>query len=997
MWLQRTSPTILRLGLQALFSCLACVSTITASPGERALSEYQKHDWQVEDGLPQGNVRTIAQSPDGKLLIGTGSGLVSFDGLRFVPVKVDAQDEYASEAVNALLYTRNGDLWIGTDDRGVIHRSGARSVNVSEEAGLTDERVRAIFEDSTGAIWVATQNGVERIVAAPSGDRVECLSSLGIVPGDVTEPFAADGNGGMLIVTAKGLFHWRDGSVQPLPVDGLGLGAPTAVYRDSHRGIWLGMERGVASLAPAGGSFRMKPQPDSHGPVSTLLGDREGNLWIGTRARGICRLSGQAMAHWTSVQGLADNTLRSMFEDSEGNLWFGMLSGGLSRWRQTAIVPYGQPEGMPEGLAAAVLAGRSGDLWLAAWGQGVLRLRQGQLTPVPLPGMPPRSQIRALAEDRDGGIWVGTWYDGIYHYDSKGPARYLTGLESYSNAVSALLVDRAGSLWVGTYRGMLQYSSGCPERGKEQVLLAGKLITAIREAPSGELLVGTSQGLYRIDRGFVTAITRKDGLSSDAVISISIDSAGAIWVGTKAGGLDRIVGDKAVRLPSPKIPSVPIFSVLDDGQGVLWMASTMGIMRVARDQLHALAEGRPAAIDLTVFGKGDGMRNSECVGIAQPPAARASDGSLWFATAKGFAHTNPSQIHVSLNPPRLRLTGVLLDHSVRPISRQIEIPAGTGEVQLSFEAVRLANPGQLRFRYKLENYDADWTETGSRQIVYKHLPAGSYRLLAGVRDHHGTWSDSASVIEVTQLPFVYQRWWFYALMTAAAAGVIAILFRRHVAVARNRMALIIEERNRIARDWHDTLMADFAAISWQLEATQNRLQAAPREAQSSLELARNMVKHCMAQARRIIWDLHDHDAPAGLLSEELSKAMATIGYKERLETDVCVEGSERPLPPVWVHHLVCIGQEALTNAWRHAGAHTVKIRLVYGESSVRMAVCDDGCGFVPAEPAHAAIGHFGLAVMHERARKLGGDLKILSSPGAGTEIVVNIPQPRRPL
>ncbi len=319
------------------------------------------------------------------------------------------------------------------------------------------------------------------------------------------------------------------------------------------------------------------------------------------------------------------------------------------------------------------------------------------------------------------------------------------------------------------------------------------------------------------------------------------------------------------------------------------------------------------------------------------------------------------------------------------------IPAGTSEVDFHFEAIRLSNPAQLRFRYKLENYDADWTETTSRQVVFKHLPVGHFRLVAAVRDRQGPWSATVAPIELQQLPYLYQRWWFYALLTALLAGVIAMIFRWRFARARSRVALIIEERNRIAREWHDTLMANFAAISWQLEATQNLLRTAPRDAVSSLELSRNMVKHCMAQARRIIWDLRHNDQPVGLLSEELGKALSTIGPRAELDTELRIEGSERPLPPVCVHHLVCIGQEAVTNALRHASPRNVKISVTYGADRVSMAIRDDGRGFRPVEPAHATVGHFGLAVMYERARKIGGDLRICSAPGSGTEVLVEVP------
>lgn len=968
-----------------LFVCAVSVAAL-AAPAERALSEYQKREWQVEDGLPQGNVRTITQSPDGALLVGTGGGMASFDGVRFKPLKVDEHDESANEPVNALLYARNGDLWIGTDGRGVIHRTAQGSVSVSEASGLSQERVRALYEDA-GVIWVATQNGVERITSSAGGDRVECLTALGIVPGDFTTPFASDGAGGMLIVTAKGLFHWTSGAARLVPLSG----QATAIYRDARGRIWAGTQRGVLLLTRRGAGFTEQMQPGTHGPVASLMGDREGTLWIGTRGHGICRISSTGVGHWTSAEGLPDSTLRSMFEDNEGNLWFGMLSGGLSRWRETVMIPYGRPEGLPESFAANVLADRSGELWLGTWGQGLFRLHQGQLVRVPLPGAPMQVPIRALAQDGQDGMWIGTWYDGLYHFDGHSATRFLTGSESLANAVSALLVDRAGSLWVGTYRGLLKYERGRPEPGREQVLLPGKLITALKESPTGEILVGTTQGLYLLDGTFVSAFTKRNGMSQDAVLSISIDGSGAIWVGTKAGGLDRIAGRKVISLPAGAMPALPIFGVLDDGRGELWMGSSRGVLRVSRNQFHDLSEGRIAKADFTVFGRNDGMRSSECVGISQPPTAMASDGSLWFATASGFVHTDPARSLRALEPPPIRVTKLLLDHVERPMPPSVSIPAGANEVEFQFEAIRLADPGQLRFRYKLENYDADWSETGSRHVVFKHLPAGRYRLIADVRDHLGPWSKNAAVIDVRQLPYVYQQWWFYALLAALTAAAIVAIFRWKIARTRSRVALILEERNRIAREWHDTLMANFAAISWQLEATRNRLATAPHEVEPSLELSRNMVKHCMAQARRVIWDLRDHSEPVGLLSEELSKALTAMGARAELDTQLSIEGSERPLPPVFVHHLVCIGQEAVTNALRHGSPQTVTIRVIYGGGGLSMTVRDNGRGFLPAEPAHATVGHFGLAVMHERAKKIGGDLKICSAPGAGTEVLVNVP------
>jgi ligand-binding sensor domain-containing protein/signal transduction histidine kinase len=958
----------------------------SATPYDRQLSEYQKQDWQVEDGLPQGNVRAIAVAPDGRLLIATGRGMAAFDGIRFQQVKVDPHDEVANEPVNALLFARNGDLWIGTDDRGVIHRSGEQAVNVSEAAGLTGERVRAMVEDSSGVIWVATQNGVERFVDG----QIECLGTLGIVPGDVTTPFAPDGQGGMFIVTAKGLFRWTAGTVRPVPLLPAELGGPTAVYRDSHGQSWIGAEHGAVRLAPGEGGFAEHTESAIHGPVTVILEDREGNLWFGSRGHGICRLSGQGVTHWTTSDGLGDDNIRSLAEDREGDLWIGKRSGGLSRWRQTTMIPYGAPEGFPQTLASAVLPDASGDLWFGTWEQGVQRLRQGKLEAVPLPGTPRSTPIRALASDRRGGMWIGTWYGGLYHAAGSGVQRYLTGTESLANAVSSLLVDRSGNLWVGTYAGLLKYARGLPERADRQVLLAGVMVTCLTEGPSGEILVGTWQGLYRLRGDFVETLTRKDGLSSNNVVSISVDGEGTVWAGTNAGGLDRI---EKLRAYPTAVGEGLVHSVLDDGRGSLWMGTTHGVLRVGRVQLRELSEGRRHSIDLTVFGKNDGMRSSECVGQSQPPAARTADGTLWFATAKGFVHTNPAHM---VQPPTLpgpRVAGVTVDHVSRPLNGMILLAPGVNDLEVDYEATRLSNPAQVQFRYRLAGYDTEWTVTSERHILYRHLPPGRYRFELEARDYAGPWSPAATAIELEQRPYIYQRWWFYAMLAAAACGIAGVAIRARFVRAKGRVRLILEERNRIAREWHDTLMADFAAISWQLEATQNCLEESPHKALGPLEMTRTMVKHCQEEARRIIWDLRGGDRPVGLLSEELAKALYTLGTPPGRNTHLEVEGDERRLPPVWVHHLVSIGQEAVNNALRHGAPREVKVVVRFGSDRISMRVQDDGVGFEPPDLPHAAPGHFGLAVMHERARKIGGDLRIHTAPGAGTRIQVDLPAP----
>jgi signal transduction histidine kinase/ligand-binding sensor domain-containing protein len=988
---------LLRRMLLLLLFLSPCLSAVSATV---TLSEYQKQEWQVEDGLPQSELRAITQLPGGRLLIATYGGVASFDGLRFSPIHVDATDQAASEAVNALLVSRSGDLWIGTDDRGIIRQTAGAAINVSEQAGLYHERIRGLFEDSTGTIWAATHDGIERITIHGGTQSVELLAKLGPVSGDITTPFAEDGRGGIFALTSDGVFHLTARGVHIHVVEHHELhnkvtGDAVAIYYD-HRGVlWIGLRDGLVRLIPslgkgarkAGDEYTQEVVAGFKKEVTTLVGDYQGNMWVGTINQGLCRVSGSSFSCWTTKDGLADDSVRSLFEDDEHNLWVGLASGGLARWRVAALLPLrDEPQAMREVQPAAILEDHTGNLWIGTWGKGLFRLNQGRFLREPLPGN--SAAIRTLAEDAAGNVWVGTWFNGLFRYNGAGFQHFLLGRESLTDAVSALLSDKHGGLWVGTYTGLLHYADGIPAKDKGILLLKDKLITCLAQSDDGAVLVGTSAGLYRVRGDEVRMV---EGLSHPYVLSISIDNARNVWVGTKGGGLDWLEGDHAFHLNTLNgMVDHTTFSVLDDGQGFLWMGTSRGIVRVQREQLEELAQQKRKRLDYVLLGKADGMPSSECLGVAQPHSTRTRDGSLWFATAKGLVHTNPEGAMLPAAHPA-QLTGVLLDDASVATTDKLELSPGLEDLVFQFNSQNLANPAQMEFRYKLDGYDRDWTVTRSRGAHYRKLPPGHYHFLVEARNAGSAWNDSIASTAVHQQPYFYQAWWFYALLCALIAAGAVRLFRWRLVRAKGELGVVLEERNRIAREWHDTLMAGFAAISWQMETTARLLGSETGPAAKACELARNMVRHCQAEARRILWDLRENQEATGPLSSALSNALRPLSAKQGIDMRLQVEGQEVALAPGFVHHLVCIGQEAVTNALRHAVPNIISVHLQYHADWLSLSVKDDGCGF-RASDKHAELhGHFGIPVMEERARKLGGSLRVETSAGNGTEILVHVP------
>lgn len=969
------------------------------------LSEYQKQNWQVEDGLPENNVRMIVQQSDGMLLLATSSGLARFDGLHFHRVPVEAGGLFNNEAVNALLPNGTNDLWIGTDGRGMVHHTASGTVEVSERAGFHNERIRMFYKDANGVLWIATQNGIERL----QNDRLESISGVGMISGDITTPFAEDGHGGMFFVTSSGVFHWWNGVTQRYSLSGSNSDMPSAVYRDPQSRIWVGTAHHLVQLVPrkcasCGVRSGDAPQYDSvtratlSSQVTALVGDAAGSIWIGTRSSGMWRLASDGLSHWSSEEGLPDNCIHSLFIDDEQNLWIGMLNGGLSRWRKGPLAPFGAPEGFHATYSANVLADSHGDLWLGTWDKGLFRVHEGKLLPTSPPGMPISTPIRALAEDHKGQIWVGTWFDGIYRYDSRTFHHYLLGNESPGNAISSILADGHGGLWIGTYTGVFYFPLGEPDIQHRSQFIESKLVTSMIEDRDGSVLVGTSTGLYRIRNGAVAIIS---GMPHPHVLSLVLDSKGYVWAGTKAGGLVAVSGDRVLLMPAKsEISNLQVNTAIEDGDGHLWLGTYQGIVRLSIAELHAVVNGLQSQLSAVMLGKADGMRSSECGSPSKPSSARLSNGTLWFATSEGFVHTTDVAEKLGATSPIAKITGWTLsndpdavDTASPPQGSSIELKAEQSDLLFLFNAKLLANPAHVEYRYRLDRYDTEWTDTHAHSARYHRLPAGKYRFEVQARASGEEWSSAVATIDVKRHPNLYQTWYFYLALGLLAIAVAVQFFRRRVQLMKGRIGIVLEERNRISRECHDTLMAGFAAISWQLEATAKLFRdsdAASTPAAASCELARSMVSHCQAEARRIIWDLRETDEVTNILSQALGRALAANPLQDGIQTTLEVEGDELPLSPGCVHHLVCIGQEAVSNAIRHARPSHILILLKYEADSLSLYIHDDGRGFQSSEMNGPKRGHFGIPVMEERARKLGGTLRLQTSTEAGTEVTVRV-------
>ncbi len=449
-----------------------------------------------------------------------------------------------------------------------------------------------------------------------------------------------------------------------------------------------------------------------------------------------------------------------------------------------------------------------------------------------------------------------------------------------------------------------------------------------------------------IEGGATTASLQPASQAGAAIQRIYRDERGVLWVGTR-DGIERLTPNGQEALPSSGGVSDEIASPFaEDGNGGMFFITTGGVF------LWDKGPVRRVALDLA---SGD-----TATAIYRDPQQRT-----WLGTRTGVYELKERKESFPYSQTEVMYDAIL--HA----SVHGAVTALTGDAA-----------GNLWIG---TSSDGLWRLDGNGLV---RATRGDANAVGGPAK-----SDNSGAAASTGKSNLYEMWLFYGVLAVVAVLIFAYMLRRKMQLMTGRLGIVLEERSRIASECHDTLMAGFAAISWQLEATAKLFKdsgADSTPAAESCDLARSMVAHCQAEARRIIWDLRDTGEVTDVLSQALSRALSASHLQASIETTLDVEGDEVHLAPGCVHHLVCIGQEAVSNAIRHAQPSRITVNLRYDSESLSLSIRDNGHGFVASDRAVSRRGHFGIPVMEERARKLGGTFRLQTSAGGGTEVLVKV-------
>jgi signal transduction histidine kinase len=520
--------------------------------------------------------------------------------------------------------------------------------------------------------------------------------------------------------------------------------------------------------------------------------------------------------------------------------------------------------------------------------------------------------------------------------------------------------------------------------------LGSDLVGAMARDSDGDLWVATFAGLSRLKSGKITNYTTTDGLSSNVITALLPRGNGTLLIGTQDHGWSLWDGHRFSAVVHNGLDQTTIHAILDDGSNHLWFATGNGIARCDCD----MAGGCTHWIE---FGAADGLRSRETATNSHPSAWRSRDGHLWFATPKGLVEVDPAHFPVNTIPPPVQIERFAvddIDQASHAAAFSLEIPAGHVHFQFDYAGLSFIAPQKVRYRYMLEGFDRGWTDAGARRTAYyTNIPPGRYTFRVQAANNDGLWNTTGAALAFELRPHFYQTTWFYVLVLLAAAALVFLLLKRRLRRAELEFRAVLGERNRIAREIHDTLAQGYVGISVQLEVLSELLRMNKGDAAAKhLDLTRGYVREGLADARQSIWALRSQDSGETTLPVRLRR-MVEAAAGNGFESKFSIYGAYRPLPPGTERELLRVAQEAIHNVKKHAEAKQMFVQLEYGPATIALEVRDDGRGFAADGKPESLPGHYGLTGMRERAAAIGGTLDVTSESGGGTVVRLRAPAP----
>ncbi|HEX7315675.1 MAG TPA: triple tyrosine motif-containing protein [Pyrinomonadaceae bacterium] len=970
---------------------------------KRKISQYGHTAWRTQDGLVN-NPKAIAQTTDGYIWVAVDDGLVRFDGVKFSPWTPPQGQAWPDSGPKVLRAARDGSLWIGTS--GGLSR--IKDDQLFNYPGLRGAGISEIIEDHTGVIWVTRyrlkdgRGPLCRVV----GEDFQCYGAKEGIPARYGLGLTEDSAGNIWFGADK-IFRWSPDA--------------TAVYFEKE---WKYVGDLVVARLAAGPSGEVWAALDGTGPkmglrhysdgkwpsyavsgfdganvrARALLVDSKQTLWVGTLSDGLYHIHDGIADHYGIVDGLSGKGAGDIYEDREGNVWV-LTDKGIDLFRDTPVLTFSTTEGLSSADIGAVVGLRDGSVWVSNAGGVDVIHADGTISAITTgPGMPGHGPTATLA-DHTGRVWMGL-NDTLMYFEN---GRFFDVKKSdgsslqHIGTVYSITEDAAANVWalsaVGG-QGQMHLFRVKDARVTEEIpldsLLGPNLIAA--DENSSIWILDTRDKLVRYHDGQMETFPlahNESGLI--AYWLVHFDSA--LWLATNKGLYRWKEGRLSVLDSSNGLPCSPVYSLVKDNLGSLWLYGQCGLLRVSASDLATWLNSPESKIAVETFDLLDGAQPSVGQEMS-PPASKSADGRLWFATNQFIQMIDPGRSYVNSVPPPVFIEQLVSDHQSYSTKGDLYLPPLKSELQIDYTALSFAVPQKVRFRYKLEGHDSDWHEPGTRrQAFYTDLRPGHYTFRVIASNSDGVWNETGATLSFQVAPAWYQTKAF--LLLCIVSGLFAVWVIYHLRVRQIARAISVRfderlaERTRIARELHDTLLQTVQGSKLVADDALEK-SGDPAHMRGAMEKLSGWLGQATQEGRAALNSLRTSTIETNDLAAGLRRATEECLIDHSMTVKFSVAGGPRDMHPIARDEIYRIGYEAIRNACEHSSASRLEVALSYAQD-LTLRVKDNGIGIEPAVVAEGREGHFGLRGMRERAERIGSKLTLVSSPNAGTEITLVVP------
>ncbi|HTZ48424.1 MAG TPA: two-component regulator propeller domain-containing protein [Verrucomicrobiae bacterium] len=999
---------LFRFVILALSVCSATVSFATGP--RRELSQYQHETWGSERGFPGGAISCIAQTTDGYLWIGTDRGLVRFDGLTF-HLYQSGGPGLPIGPVQQLSADNQGNLWILLKTTQVLrYRDGRFEAGHGEaQFGITAIGRRQngsllLSSDAFGPLTYADGNYTalatpDNSSAANTGvvQRADTLSShlswaTGVTPHRFVEPDSpvvsvAETTDGKLWLGTRGtgLFYISPG--RPLAeAKNLLKIAVNCLLPLQNGELWIGTDHGILRWDGNELTSNALAQTLRDQTILTMIRDRDSNIWIGT-ANGLIRINPEGALD----QSPEAKSITVLLEDREGNIWIGTHLG-LERLRDDTFLTYSA--GSESQSGGPVYVDETNRTWFAPFDGGLRWIKNDQSGAIRNDELDHDVIYSLSGGDHD--LWIGRQQGGLTHLVYDGGSlhtktyRQADGLAQ--DSVFAVHEARDGTVWAGTLSaGVSALANGTFKTYSTTNGMSSNFVTSIAEGADNNMWFGTSNGLDEFADHQWHIFKVREGLPSSEVTCLMVDSSGTLWIGTKSGMAFLRSGIIHVPADLPSTLREQTLGIAEDKFGWLWIATSTHVLRVNRARLMADVLDQSAVRE---YGVEDGLRGTE--GVNRFPSVVADpQGNIWFSTNRGISVVDPRRALRGSASVIVHIEGVSVDGTPVNPNETAMLSEKPRRLTITYTGLSLSVPDRVQFKYKLENVDDRWSEpVRERQMTYNNLASGSYRFVVQASDSQGVWNSGESAFQFRIAPAYWETWWFRVSVVGLGALCIFLFYRLRMQAFAQQMNVRFEERlaerTRIAQELHDTLLQGFLSASMQLHVIADQLPA-DSPTQPALQRVLGLIGRVIDEGRNAVRGLRTSDYDSLDFGEAFSRIKSEFPDQDAVAFRVVVEGTPKALHPMIRDEIYRIGHEALTNAFRHAGAERIEAELEYGAEGLRLVVRDNGNGFNPHSLEKKSENHWGLTGMRERAKRIGATFRVLSREAAGTEVDLWVP------